>query len=116
MSAMVLVGCAPKNSIDRLVTVFSQEKSLGGGESMAIALPASARPQLVVEKAIEEHHKVKGFLHKVLEVRENLNIKGRTYTAVLISTNTGQEIVLTRYDQLAAGWWWHVYPVTHAKF
>jgi hypothetical protein len=112
--AILLVGCAPKSPIDRFLTVFSEEKSLGAEKVDHIALPASARPQLVVERAIEQHHKGK-ILHEVIEFRENLNINGRNYTAVLVATNTGQEVALVRYDEREGGWWWYVHPVSERK-
>jgi hypothetical protein len=117
--ATLLVGCTPTStptsSIDRLVTRLSTDKSFGSEEDTTISLPATVRHEVVVERAIAEYHKAKDILHKVLNVRNNLNINGRFYTAVLVGTNTGQEIVLVRYDEHAAGWWWKVYPVSERK-
>jgi hypothetical protein len=107
--ATLLVGCAPTNPIDRLVTRLSTDTSFGSEAYTPIALAATVRHEVVVERAIEQHYKHKEVLHKVLEVREDLHIKGRVYTAVLISTNTGREIVLVGYDERAEGWWSHVY-------
>ncbi len=114
LSLVLLVGCARENPIDALAARLSADRFFGTEAFEPIPLSASTRPQVIVERAVEQHH-ARGFLHQELEVREGLRIKGQVYTAVLIATNLGQEIVLVRFDESSRGWWSGVYVIQERK-
>jgi hypothetical protein len=111
----LLVGCTPTSSLERSITRLSTDASFGNEEQVPILLPATVMPVKVVARAIAARYGVKDLLYKILAVREDWKIKGRVYTAALIATNTGREIVLVRYDEQAGGWWWNVYHVSDRK-
>ncbi|MBN1384176.1 MAG: hypothetical protein JW983_04750 [Elusimicrobia bacterium] len=111
---VLFTGCATApDRIDSLVTRLSSDHLWQNGEYPILGLPKSASTEQVVAKVFKMTGFDKGHVtkYKILKVRE-VRITGSlpdVYTAVLVSTDFGNKIVLIRYDGPNLGWWSRVY-------
>ena len=100
--------------IEQLAERLSKDYMWQNGISPIITLPSTA----TTEQVLSEVFKMSGFDqghvtdYKILEVKE-VQITGSLpdwYTAVLVSTNFGDKIVLLQYEGKVLRWWSRVYP------
>ena len=96
------------NPIGALVARLGKNHMWNNGIYFAINLPAGAKAQEVLSKAIESKHKDSPLRkkHKVVEVRE-VNVNGSGHVAVLLDYPDGSRIFLCKYQ--GAGWWHNFY-------
>ena len=111
----VLAGCATDtgpDAIDRLVTALSDSHGLWvNGTSPTILLKGTASTREVLDQvfASESGRKI---THYKVTAERNVHIEGGlygTYTAALAKTDSGNWIVLFRYQDKTLGWWTQVY-------
>jgi hypothetical protein len=109
IAALLTAVAATTDPIDRLVADLSADPMWMNGISPIIDLPQDASTKEVVAEVL----KMTGFpsyprrpwTYKILKIRQ-VHIKGPLpdlYTAVLLDTNHGRQIVLLRY--LEHSWW-----------
>jgi hypothetical protein len=99
------------NSVDNLVTILSSNPLWQNGVSPTIDLPPTASTEQVIAKYFESVSFDEGKVSStnILEIR-NVQIRGSlpdSYTAVRVSTNLGEKIVLLQYS--GKMWWSKVY-------
>ena len=107
--ASLLIAAAPVDPIDRLVADLSADPYWGNEASPSIDLPKAASTKEVVAEVLKmtgfPSYPRKPWIYKILKIRQ-VHIKGPLpdlYTAVLLDTNHGRQIVLLQY--LGHGWW-----------
>ena len=118
---VLLAGCTPANPIDRVVQKESSNQYFPSGMSALINLPATALPAQVASSALGESL-TNITIMKIRPVRivyKDMKDVAKeqpdlfNYTAVLVDTKSGQEVVLLQYNNHArlSGWWSGVYDI-----
>lgn len=96
--------CSASDAIDDLVNSLNKLNSYGlwsNGIFNPILLPESASIQQVATKFLGDYHYEK---YSIVEIKD-VTIDSAKFSAVLIETSRGREIVLFRYMRGDNGWW-----------
>ena len=109
----LLAGCATVTTPDpigRLVADYSASHGFFvSGIIPDLNLPKTASQEQVIRKALEAHGftKEQAASGKILTIRQVhiQDIYPDLYTAALVRTSVGEEIVLFQYQEPAFGWW-----------
>jgi type IV pilus biogenesis protein CpaD/CtpE len=108
--AALLVGCATTpDPIDRLVADYSASHGMWvNGTYPILDMPQTASPEQVIKKRFEmglPRGQVANY--KILKIRQihipTGQIGSDLYTAALVQTDSGEKIVLLKYD--GRDWW-----------
>jgi|ERR1035441_5026035 hypothetical protein len=115
LSIIALVGCKPKDPIDRVVAETSANPHFGNGMFSPILLPATASPIEVAAKALgysttnftvsEVRHVHISYHHQEDSISPDIT----SYTAVLVPFGSGQRVILLKYRKSSLhspGFWW----------
>jgi hypothetical protein len=119
-----LLGCtAKRDPIDRLVADYSASHGMWqNGMVPNLGLPQTATQEQVITKTLEMH----GFTKEQVASRQILQMRqvripddfgsSGLYTAALVQTSVGPEIVLFQHQGPPDGWWSRVVDANQKSF
>jgi hypothetical protein len=110
LGAIISSGCTPKDAIDRVVQQESSSPAFRNEPFKKINLPVTAPINEVITQAFEKTFPLPTHVGNINVITQrSVNIKGDLYTAILVETESGQKVVLLRYEPTIQSWWNGVY-------
>jgi hypothetical protein len=118
VTAACLLGCSPRDPIDRLMTKLSNQ-DVPSYPFKPIELSETATPDQLVsalsKRSVLELGHLDFTTYKILNIRLVHDVFKKNYTAVLLDTNLGQKIVLFQALNFKGGWPGWYYRIYDAK-